>query len=163
MLGLLVRAALLAVVWMMLTARVALDSALLGFVLGLALVIPLSGARQPLVRWTPRRVGAALLYGLNVLRAVLESDLDMARRILRPGPKAVNPGFIELPVGSDSSVTAGLSAHALTVTPGSIAVDFKSDGGQTILVHLIDVDMQPAVEAVQQQRARLLGKVLGHE
>lgn len=163
MLGLLVKAAVLAVVWMMLTARVALDSALLGLLLGLALVIPLSGARQPLGRWTPQRVSAALLYGLNVLRAVLESDLDMARRILTPGPKAINPGLIELPVGSDSSVMAALSAHALTATPGSIAVDFKSDNGQVIVAHLIDVDTQPDVEAVQQRRARLLRKVLGHE
>lgn len=162
MLGWLIRAALIAVVWMMLTARVALDSALLGFVLGLALVIPLSGTRRPIPRLTPGRIGAVLVYSLSVLRAVLASDLDMARRILTPGPNTVNPGLFELPVGSYNAVTAALSAHALTVTPGSIAVDFPN-GNQTLLVHVIDIDTRADVEAVQQRRAQMLGKVLGDE
>lgn len=162
MLGWLIRAAVIAVVWMLLTARVALDSALLGFVLGLALVVPLSGTRRPIPRLTPKRLGAALAYSLNVLRAVLASDLDMARRILTPGPDAIKPGMFELPVGSDKAVTAALSAHALTVTPGSIAVDFP-DGNKTLLVHVIDIDTRPDIEAAQQRRAQLLGKVLDDE
>jgi multicomponent Na+:H+ antiporter subunit E len=150
---------LLSLVWMMLTGRLALDSFILGAVLSLAIVVLL-------VRSTTKEDGrirfSAFLRYLGVLfRQIAAGDALMVRRILSRQP-VDNAGVFELPVGREDESTAALSAHAITSSPGSLVIDFLDDG-KTMLVHTIDLALQPGLEADQRRRAELCGRMLNDE
>lgn len=155
-------ALVLALMWVLITARATLESFVLGFVLGLAIVYLLEGRdtakRAPI---SLPHIIATLRYGLVLLRQIIVSDILVIRRILAP-QQPPNSGLVEVDVISQRDVISALSAHAITSAPGSFVVEFTQDG-QRMMVHAIDKSLHDTLDDEQEARAQLCERMLGHE
>lgn len=90
------------------------------------------------VKELPSRLFYLAVYVLVLIPySIVQSNLDMARRLLYPKPDVL-PGIVRVELGPVSEATAALVAHALTMTPGETVIDY-SDDGETLYVHLVDV------------------------
>jgi len=160
MIRLIILSIVVALVWVLLTGHTSIESALIGFVLGLTIMTLMERSREAGTPHTRiKGIPALLLYLVKLLREILSSDVMVARRILTNQP-AEDAGMFELPVGGKSETIAALSAHAITSAPGSFVVDF---GEETMLVHLIDIKQRPEIEAQQKRRYELCERMLADE
>ncbi|NDJ60592.1 MAG: Na+/H+ antiporter subunit E [Chloroflexi bacterium] len=161
MLRLVVLAIPLAILWVLLTSITTIESFIIGYVLSFGILILARGhtGELQLLR-LPIQLGALLVYVLRLARDIMLSSIDVARRVLaREMP--LNPGIVAVPTHSDDEVIAALSAHAITITPGSLAVDFEEN--EIIFVHTLDVEtIGENLEADQRKRLGLLRRMLGH-
>lgn len=150
---------LLSIMWMMLTGIITLESFILGVLLSAAIVIALLPRRPRRWKVSFGAVGSLLWYVLVLLRQIFSSDFAVALRILSPKP-VNNAGVVEIPVGSTSDSHAALSAHAITASPGSFAVGFKTAGKQKVmLIHVIDEALVQEVNEQQAQRQKLYERI----
>lgn len=156
---------LIGVLWMFLTGRPTAESFILGFIIGITLLLLLNrsggkGKHRPGLS----RVTATLAYALQLLWRIFIADLLVARQILARNPK-LQAGMVEVPVGSDKDWVAGMSAHAITVTPGSYAVAFErnDDGDITMLVHMVDTREHQTILDEQQGRIGTYARMAGDE
>lgn len=84
------------------------------------------------------RVGrprAALRLALVVLRDIVVSNVDVARRVLGP-ESAIHPGFVEVPLDLASERGIALLAAIVTLTPGTLTCDVAADRSR-LLVHAL--------------------------
>jgi multicomponent Na+:H+ antiporter subunit E len=86
------------------------------------------------------RLGAAMPWHMarffwTFLVALLQSNLDMARRVLSPS-LPIRPGIVEVGTELRSELGRLLLANAITLTPGTLSVDVIGD---RLLVHWVDV------------------------
>jgi multisubunit Na+/H+ antiporter MnhE subunit len=166
----------LTVVWMLMTKRWTLESAIVGYVFAVVILIavmsnikrqgdavrPLSWARLPRQAWN------LIIYVAKLLLDIFTSGIDVALRIL-PAKLRISPSFQRVPVQDKhkSDLIAALSAHAITITPGSLVVDYENDAqGQMIMVvHVLDGDTwtEQNLSAEQAQRVKRLQAILGQE
>lgn len=153
-------AVLLAFAWVFLTGRFALDSFILGLVIGLALVfIRPANDHKPETQFRGfQALPTTFIYILEVLREILVSDFLVARRILSPKP-VDNSGIVELTVGCECETIAAMSAHAITAAPGSMVIDFD-DNNQTMQVHVIDRAIVEDLEKEQLRRFSMCERML---
>ncbi|MCS6836471.1 MAG: Na+/H+ antiporter subunit E [Anaerolineae bacterium] len=164
-------AAPLALVWMLLTSQWTWQSAIVGYIFGVGVMVlivtnvrtqgqPLrhvSLARLPLSLW------AFLVYVVRLFLDILSSGVDVALRII-PAKMRIQPTFHRVPVQDESAVLAALSAQAITITPGSLVVDFEEDEGQCIMiVHVLDGSTwtQESLTQDQRERVRSLCRIMG--
>jgi len=134
--------ATLFVLWLLLTGSVAAGHLLLGAFLAWVLprVFVPSTARRPL-----KRPGKAVALGLVVLRDIVVSNVDVARRILGP-ERALAPGFVRVPLAiSDPRAIAAL-ASIITMTPGTLTADIAPDRSH-LVVHALHVTDPEALVA----------------
>jgi len=130
--------ATLFVVWLLLTGTVAAGPALLGAIL--AWWLP-----HLLVPFTPgaplKRPGRIVALAVVVLRDIVVSNIDVARRILGP-ERALAPGFVRVPLAiSDPRAIVAL-ASIVTMTPGTLSADIAPDGSHLVVhaLHVTDPD-----------------------
>jgi multicomponent Na+:H+ antiporter subunit E len=149
----------MAVVWMLLTARAELGSFAVGFLIGLGVLV-LTNAHKAHLSWRlVRQAGALIVYILELYRDILLSGLDVTRRVLSPDMK-LRTGIIAVPTQDKSRLVAALSAHAITITPGELVVEF--DGDDMLYVHCLDVDAAARhEEQTQTHRTELLSEIIG--
>lgn len=115
------------------------------FVLGafLAWLIPVltwpytdhqSKARKPL---------KVLLYVLRLLWDILVSNIEVARRVLRSN-RHLNPGFIAYPLTLQGDFPLTVLASTISLTPGTVSVDFSEDR-QWLYIHALHIDSEQAI------------------
>jgi multicomponent Na+:H+ antiporter subunit E len=76
-----------------------------------------------------------LLHYLGVfLRALVEANIDMARRVLSPS-LPIRPALVEVHTELQSPLGRLLLANSITLTPGTLSVDVDDD---RLRVHWID-------------------------
>jgi multicomponent Na+:H+ antiporter subunit E len=156
--------ALFGITWMLITARLTLESFGVGFLIS-ALIIVLVGTRDTATMQParlPRQAVSLILYTLKSFVDITVASFDVARRVLHP-KLPLKPGIVAIPTqdAQQSETIAALSAHAITITPGQLAVDF--DGAKTMYIHCLDIDS--AQESAQEQAKRLkaLRAILGKD
>lgn len=160
MLHTLVYAVPLALMWVTLSNQATPSALFVGYVFGVAVLwvlrantsiedegSPLRLTRLPVMLW------AMLRYGVFMAWEILLSGLDVARRILRETPD-IAPAIHRVPVGLDNPLVAALSAHAITITPGSLVIDFEDDE-RTMIVHVLDTRAVTAERLAREQAQRL--------
>jgi len=152
----------LAVVWMIVTAKVTLDSFAVGSVLGLAIIL-LFRSQSMTLNWRrlPSQVWAFTVYMLTLCRDIWLSSVDVTRRVLHPD-LPLKPGILRVPTQDphESEVVAAFSAHGITITPGELVVDFEDK--HTMFVHCLDVEASnQSAHTAQAQRLKLLNRILG--
>ncbi len=164
----------MALMWLLLTNRLAVDSFLLGLVIGfLVLWANDFYPRQLCWRRLPGQFWALMIYTVILGRDIVLSSVDVARRVLSPELPCA-PGIIALTPDVAAGDIAGLSAHAISITPGELVVDFATVPGATadpvpsahrLFVHVLDVHGSTAekLRHDQTQRERLLGQILGRD
>jgi multicomponent Na+:H+ antiporter subunit E len=91
--------------------------------------------------------------GLNHLRVltyvpwltveILKANLDVARRIVRPGPLQIAPRMIRVPTSQRTELGQVTYANSITLTPGTVSVDVQ--GGE-VLVHALHEDAARGLE-----------------
>jgi len=153
---------LLSVVWIGVTARVNVESFLVGFAVS-ALVVSLIGTRKQATAQLsrlPRQLFNLIVYTILSFIEIARSSFDVARRVLDPR-LPLKPGIVAVPTQDEAQdeIIAALSAHAITITPGQLAVEF--DDAKTMYIHCLDIES--AATADQEQAARLerLRAILG--
>lgn len=155
----------LALVWVAITGRVALDSLLIGYLLGLVVIV----AARP----TPRRISliklpgqllALVIYVLTLLWDIFVSSVEVARIVLTPS-LPLKPGIIAVHTqdATNEPVVAALSADAITLTPGELVVEIKMLEGEDVLyVHSLNAEKTAlTASAAQWRRLNLLNRILG--
>jgi len=155
-------AALIGVVWVLVTSRVTLESYFVGLMIGLA-ITALMPPPLPVIRWRrlPDQAFALVLYAMILLRDIVLSGLDVTRRILSP-TMPLNLGIIAVETQDETAnpLIAALSADVITLTPGELVIEVTD--GHTLYVHCLDVEASAARAAAQQaQRLKLFKRILG--
>ena len=163
----------LALVWMLLTSHWTWQSAVVGYIFGVVVMIVLvtnvrvkgqplrrvSLARLPLSLWT------FLVYVVRLFIDIISSGIDVALRII-PAKMRIHPTFHRVPVQDESAEIAALSAQAITITPGSLVVDFEEEDGQRVMiVHVLDGTTWTQDSLTQDQQARVgsLRRIMGRQ
>lgn len=152
----------LALVWVGLTGKVTLDSLLVGYVVGIIVLLLL---RAMGITFTTsasaRRPIAMVQYVAALLWSSITSSLKVARLVLSPKIE-LKTGIIALNTGdlSESQMLSALSAHAINMTPGELVIDLE-DGG-VLYIHCIDVVASRAnIEREQEERLKILKDLIG--
>lgn len=155
-------AVVLSIVWMGVTARVSAESFAVGFVVG-ALIVGLIGTRKAATiqpTRLPRQVFSLIAYVLLSFVEITRSSFDVARRVLDP-KLPMQPGIVAIPTQDpdQDETIAALSAHAITITPGQLAVEF--DGAKVMYIHCLDVASAQTADQEQAARLKRLRAILG--
>lgn len=123
--------------WLLLTASLDPQELLAGAVVS-GVVTLIAAPRLEIlsgIRWSPASLIAMLRFIGVFLFALLKANLDMARRVLSPS-LPIRPALVEVRTGLESDLGKLLLANAITLTPGTLAIDIIEDH---LLVHWIDV------------------------
>jgi multicomponent Na+:H+ antiporter subunit E len=121
----------------------------IGLVASVAVVLVV-GRMSPVDRETvPLAVGfRILLYLPWLLREVVTSNLDVARRILDPR-LPIRPVMVRVRAGQRSELGLVIHANSITLTPGTVSVGI--DGG-VITVHALTEEAGRAVQSGEMDR-----------
>ena len=126
---------ILLVVWLLLN-----DFSAGHFTLGLILAIMIPWVAAPLSDPHARvkKPLRALRYVLMVLGDIVVSNFEVANRILRPN-RLLRPGLIALPLDLTGQFPLALLASTISLTPGTVSVDFSEDM-KWLYIHALHVD-----------------------
>ncbi|PJF32139.1 MAG: hypothetical protein CUN51_00480 [Candidatus Thermofonsia Clade 1 bacterium] len=153
---------LLSVVWIGVTARVSLEGFGVGFVVSVLVVSLIGTRRAATIQPTrlPRQVFSLIVYVLHSFIEITRSSFDVARRVLDP-KLPMQPGIIAVPTQDETQddTIAALSAHAITITPGQLAVEF--DGAKVMYIHCLDIQSAKTADQEQAARLKMLRTILG--
>ena len=112
------------------------------FIIGLLVGLPVAyvfrrfyAPSTPLSR-TIRVVPYAALYLAAFLKELLTANVDVAYRVLSPS-MPIHPAVVEVPLRVRSDVAITTIANSITLTPGTLTMDYDSDSN-TLYVHSID-------------------------
>jgi multicomponent K+:H+ antiporter subunit E len=142
------QSALLFATWLMLNQTLAPGHVLLALVLAIGLPILL----DPLVRPYPRmrRPAVAARLAAVVVRDVIVSNIEVARRILGPDA-ALRPGFVAVPLAIADPYAISTLAGIITMTPGTLSCAIAPDG-RALVVHALHLDDAEALVAQIKER-----------
>ncbi len=152
-----------ALLWILLTNRVGVDSFLIGLGIGVG-VLWANDFYPHELNWrrVPDQLLALGVYMVGLARDIVLSSIDVAHRVLSPNLPCA-PGIIALTLDKEDGQIAGLSAHAISITPGELVVDFE--GEKRLFVHVLDIHASTDEKLARDQhhRERLLKRVLGRD
>ena len=97
--------------------------------------------------FNPAKLFALIAYIPVFLVELIKANVDVAKRCFG-GCKNVNPGIVKLPVDLQSDYGQSMLANSITLTPGTITVDFRDD---EMLVHCLDESLDAGLEGSQME------------
>lgn len=74
----------------------------------------------------PKRIAYALAYVPFLLWSIVLSNIDVARRVLKPRID-INPGIVRIHTRLKNPVGRLVLANSITLTPGTLSVDIVGD------------------------------------
>lgn len=95
------------------------------------------------LRLTPALPLHVLRYLMVFFRALVESNIDMARRVLSPS-LPIHPAIVDVDTGLRSPLGRLLLANSITLTPGTLTVEVETE---RLRVHWIDARDGAQLEA----------------
>jgi len=135
--------ALLFVAWLMLNGSVSAAQFVLGA--ALAVIVPWFTERLRPDKARLSRADVAIRLGVVVLKDIVLSSVEVARRILGP-EAAIRPRFIWLPLDIRDPHGIVALAGIVTMTPGTLSSDL-SDDRRYLLIHAFNVGDEAALIA----------------
>jgi multicomponent Na+:H+ antiporter subunit E len=147
----------LALGWMIVTTQFNPGGLLVGYLLSLLALLFIRPPVEPVVwRRLPKQLVALVAYTLTLFRDIFLSSLYVLRLALAPRLN-LNPGVIQVPTQDpdQKEITAALSAHNITITPGELVVEFEDN--DAMLVHTLDITVSSAT--AEHNQARRLGLI----
>lgn len=133
---------LLALVWTLLQNQVSAGMVVFGVILGV--IIPILTAAWWPDRPSTFRLGKMAVYCCIVIWDILVANIQVAWIVLtRPNDK-LRPAWIEIPLDLRQPEAITVLAGTITLTPGTVSADL-SDGGHSLLVHILDAEDPDAV------------------
>lgn len=149
-------------VYLALTSNLELSNLIVGLVIAVGLTALLH-PEQRLIRphQVPGALWAGLRYGVFVVKDVILGGIQVARLTLHP-KLPIQPGIIAIPSGTVSELATALSAHAITLSPGSMVVEIGEHG--MMYTHILDATHpEESIAEMQRLRRDLLEKILPEE
>ena len=106
------------------------------------------------------RVADVVRLAAWFVRALVTSTLQVAWAVLRSEP--VKPAVIAFPMRDSGDAVVTLVADMITLTPGTLTLDVRSDGDDAVLyVHVLDLDDEDAIRADLDELQRLAIRAFG--
>jgi multicomponent Na+:H+ antiporter subunit E len=141
----------LALLWMFLSGAPSIGTLGVGFVLGFLLLVFL---RPVFPESSYVRRALALLRFLAIFgREVLVSNLVVARAVLFRRGDSLRPDFLDYDVTGLTRAEILLLSYAITLTPGSTAVEVSGDL-RTLTLHVFDIEDANATRAHLDRRLK---------
>ena len=131
---------LLLVVWLLLNGFSA-GQLLLGSILALA--IPLITAPFADRQSRVAKPVAMVVYVLRLLIDIFVSNMEVASRVLRSNSH-LKPGFIAYPLQLTGDYPLTVLASTISLTPGTVSVDFSEDK-QWLYIHALHIDSEQEI------------------
>ena len=98
----------------------------------------------------PARMTVLLLrFWLFLAREVIVANIDVIKRIFRPG-KNISPQLFELPLTLQTDLSRVIYANAITMTPGTVSVNLDK---KTITVHTLTLEAAEDLRSGRMARA----------
>lgn len=147
---------LTAVIWMFLQSSFTPASFVFGYLIGLLILFILR--RFLVFDFYPRKLWAIVKLFFLFVVELTKANVDMVKVVLQP--KLNNqPGIVAVRTELDSNVEITLLAALISLTPGTISMDF-SDDNKTIYIHSIDVpDKDEMIEEIRNSFERAIMEV----
>lgn len=163
----------MALTWMALVQNYTPEGFLVGYVFGFGVLLLVrlntrfDRDEHPIrLQKVPSQVVWLLIYTVRLTWDVLLSGVDVAQRVMRPTMK-INPGMhcISTQDETNTALISAMSAHAITITPGELVIDFDECGEATMLVHTIDAQRsdEEKLAADQANRLTFIKRILGRD
>ncbi len=93
--------------------------------------------------FSPVKIMYMIWYLIVFLIALINSNMDVARRVLSPS-LPINPGIVKFKTKLTTNYSKMVLANSITLTPGTLTVDVVDD---TFYIHWIDVKTTNPEEA----------------
>ena len=150
------------VVWMVANSTLAIEVAILGAVITLALAYVFSSTSDAWrrIRWTPSGFYHFVAYSGTFLVELVKANIAMMRVVYAPRID-IHPGIVRIRTKLKSPIGRLALANTIALTPGSLVLDIK---GETLYIHWLDVqttDIDKATEALAGPFEAHLEKVFG--
>lgn len=125
------------IVWLMLTARLAVENLIAGtLVAGITTVFFGKYFVEGVGKFLqPIRYFWLVVYLIIFIWECVKANFDVAYRVLHPA-MPIRPGIVKVKVSIQSAFGRAILANSITMTPGTISVDLIDD---TLYVHWINV------------------------
>ena len=149
-------------VWMVANSTLAVEVAILGAVITLALAYVFTSTSDAWrrIRWTPAGFYHFLVYSGTFLVELVKANIAMMRVVYAPRID-IHPGVVKIRTRLKSPIGRLALANTIALTPGSLVLDIK---GETLYIHWLDVqttDIDKATEALAGPFETHLEKVFG--
>jgi|TARA_B110000908_G_scaffold30072_1_gene35598 multicomponent K+:H+ antiporter subunit E len=133
---------LLACVWTILQNEVSSGMVVFGILLGI--IIPWGTS----IWWpdTPKgfHLGKMIIYSFLVVWDIIVANIQVAWIVLSVPNSKLKPAWIVIPLELHQPEAITILAGTITLTPGTVSADL-SDGGHSLLVHVLHTDDPDAV------------------
>ena len=123
------------VLWLLLTGSLAAQELIVGALVA-AVVTALTGQHAAIfsgLRLTPSAPLSLLKYLGHFAIALIKANIDLATRVLNPA-LPIRPAVVEVRTRLESPLGRLLLANSITLTPGTLSVDYNGD---LLLVHWV--------------------------
>lgn len=137
---------LLLAAWVMLTSSLQYQELIAGIIVSIALAITLNsilpkGGKGNL----PVRIVKAFWFLIVLGKEMVVANLDVAFRVLHP-KMPIRPGIVEVKPGLDSEMGKVLLSNSITLTPGTLSMDWIGD---SLFIHWINVNEEDTDSSIE--------------
>lgn len=147
---------IIAVTWIFLQNSFTATSFLFGYIIGIIILYILR--RFLVFDFYMIRIWAIIKLIMLFIIELIKANIDVIKIVL--SPKLNNqPGIIAVETRLESNVEITLLAALISLTPGTVSMDFSADG-KTIYIHSIDVpDKEEIIDQIQNSFERAIMEV----
>ncbi len=73
-------------------------------------------------------------YYVYLLREIIQANIDVIKRILKPGRKTISPQLVKIPLPQKTDLGRVIYANSITLTPGTVTVELND---KEVTVHAL--------------------------
>ena len=66
-------------------------------------------------------------FFVYLFREIVNANIDVIKRIMKPSGKSISPQLIEIPVPQKTDLGRVIYANSITLTPGTVSVELTKD------------------------------------
>lgn len=126
---------LIAVMWLFMQSSYTVGSFIFGYMIGLFVLFILR--RFLVFHFYLHRVWALIKLIILFIIELIKANIDVVKVVLRPRLNH-QPGIVAVTTRLESNVEITLLAALISLTPGTVSMDF-SDDSKTIYIHALDI------------------------
>lgn len=126
---------LIAIMWMFMQSSYTVGSFIFGYMIGIFVLFILR--RFLIFNFYLRRVWALIKLIMLFIVELTKANIDVMKVVLRPKANH-KPGIVAVQTSLESDVEITLLAALISLTPGTVSMDF-SDDSKTIYIHALDI------------------------
>lgn len=147
---------LIALIWMFLQNDFSFTSFLLGYMIGIIILFVLR--RFLIFKFYIHRVWAIFKLIIIFLIELTKANIDVVKIVFTPKLKN-KPGIVAMETELTTEVEITLLAALISLTPGTISMDFSPDN-KTLYIHALDIqDKEQMIEEIRSSFERAIMEV----